>query len=210
MLYVSNMENGKYVVTNSEDNSVAQYTKDELMNLHKFVAGVEYKNNDIKVKIHTFDSANMYYIKGRIASMLLLNAGSKRKFAKVYFDLAPSGILVSDVLSYRDIAFVPDCNNVPFRVTSMCSTAIIDKGIEWIPEKAFYLCAAMEELQIPDSVTQIGVDAFQCCKEIKDVYYQGTAEQWQKIKIEKGNQDFFDQATMHYNSEKYFVPEKMR
>lgn len=39
----------------------------------------------------------------------------------------------------------------------------------------------MTSAAIPDSVTEIGKYAFEGCFNLKDIYYGGTYEQWNKI-----------------------------
>lgn len=89
------------------------------------------------------------------------------------------------------------------------SRLVISDAVTKIGEAGFYGCAA-ESLIIGDSVTEIGGFAFQWCKSLKEVvlgggltrigelafsfmdlekvYYKGTAEEWEKITIEEGNE----------------------
>ena len=53
-------------------------------------------------------------------------------------------------------------------------------------------------MTIPDSVTSIGIGAFQECKSLTDVYYTGSEEQWKKIGIDSSN-TYLTNATIHYN-----------
>lgn len=56
----------------------------------------------------------------------------------------------------------------------------------------------VKTLIISDVVLNIGASAFQW-SEIQDIYYAGSKEQWSKISIQSGNEDF-GSATIHYNS----------
>lgn len=57
-----------------------------------------------------------------------------------------------------------------------------------ISEEAFYNLDKIESITIPITITEIGKNAFYGCKNIKNVSYLGTQEQWNKVKIERGNE----------------------
>ncbi|MGN1235479.1 MAG: leucine-rich repeat protein, partial [Christensenellaceae bacterium] len=68
-----------------------------------------------------------------------------------------------------------------------------------IGEYAFWGCSSLQSITIGDSVTSIGEYAFNGCQQLKDVYYQGTKEQWDQISIGTGN-DILLNARKWYNS----------
>ncbi|MBQ8448638.1 MAG: leucine-rich repeat protein [Clostridia bacterium] len=56
---------------------------------------------------------------------------------------------------------------------------------------------------LPMSVTCIGEGAFAGCKNLKDIYYYGSRNEWKKITIEKNTAKFksiFGKAKIHYNT----------
>ncbi|EJF39687.1 leucine rich repeat protein [Clostridium sp. MSTE9] len=74
----------------------------------------------------------------------------------------------------------------------------IPSNVTEIGNSAFEFTTNLTSVTIPKSVTNIGDNAFWDCKELTDVYYDGTQEDWNKISIGKYNDSLVD-ATMHYN-----------
>ena len=86
--------------------------------------------------------------------------------------------------------------------TSLASIAIPD-SVTTIEGYAFNDCTSLISIIIPDRVTSIFSNAFIGCTSLNDVYYSGTAEQWQQIKITGGNQtidDVFKGINVHFAS----------
>ena len=66
---------------------------------------------------------------------------------------------------------------------------------------SFEGCTSLKTVYIPKSVTSIGEYSFYNCPSLRDVYYQGTQEEWKKIPIVNGsNQPVITVATKHYSS----------
>ena len=61
--------------------------------------------------------------------------------------------------------------------------------LEGIKSETFSNCVNLTSITIPKSVTYISEKAFYCCDSLADVYYDGTAEDWAKISISRGNED---------------------
>ena len=57
----------------------------------------------------------------------------------------------------------------------------ISAGVTSIPDSAFYGCDKLASITIPSSVTGIGKNAFIMCYALKDVYFDGTAGQWEEL-----------------------------
>ena len=68
---------------------------------------------------------------------------------------------------------------------------------------AFSGCTGLTGITIPDSVTSIDYDAFSNCRSLTDVYYSGTADQWDDIYIDDGNEALTN-ATIHYQCVELF------
>ena len=82
-------------------------------------------------------------------------------------------------------------------VRTSLKTVIITGGTE-INDHAFKGWSSLESITISDSVTSIGLSAFEDCSSLKNVYYTGTEEQWNRISIDSWNSPL-TRATIHYN-----------
>ncbi len=73
--------------------------------------------------------------------------------------------------------------NVSERAFSYCESLgsiKLSSGVSVIGDHAFYGCSNLESLELPSSLTCIGQSAFSAGS-LKDVYYYGSAEEWQSI-----------------------------
>ncbi|MBE6635634.1 MAG: hypothetical protein E7617_05495 [Ruminococcaceae bacterium] len=65
----------------------------------------------------------------------------------------------------------------------------IPKNITRIDRRAFEYCSKLSWISISKSVTYIGVWAFIGCSALREVYYEGTEQEWYKIVIDSNNED---------------------
>ena len=82
------------------------------------------------------------------------------------------------------------------RLTSVTignSVTSIDGGI-------FYGCTSLTSITIPDSIIRIGYKEFFSCTSLTNVYYGGTADEWNDISIDSFNSNL-ENATRYYYSE---------
>ncbi len=96
---------------------------------------------------------------------------------------------------------------IPDSVTSIGSSVFyycdnltsntIPDSVTSIDSYAFYCCKSLTSITIPDSVTSIGYSAFESCNSLTDVYYNGTEDGWNEIKIRSYNADLLN-ATIHF------------
>jgi len=74
----------------------------------------------------------------------------------------------------------------------------IPDGVTVIGAEAFSGDISVERVTIPISVKTIEQGAFNGCTKLTDVYYGGTAEQWDSVEIQNGN-DPLSRATIHFS-----------
>ena len=111
--------------------------------------------------------------------------------------------------------------NAFYRCDSLTSVTIGD-GVTSIGDRAFKDCKSLTSITIPDSVTSIGNSAFSGCTNLTSItipdsvtsigpyafdyslstiYYNGTADEWDKISIDSTNNYILISATIYYYSE---------
>lgn len=78
---------------------------------------------------------------------------------------------------------------------------IIGDGVVKLGSDMMASCDSLEYVSIPKSVTTIEKGCFYGCKALKTVYYEGSKDEWKRIRIEdEGNDDFTD-ADMQFGEE---------
>ena len=115
------------------------------------------------------------------------------------------------VTSIGDSAFVK-CTNLTSitihgSVTSIGSSAFsvctglksvtIGNGVISIGENSFAGCTGLQSITIPDSIKHIDDYAFNSTVALTDVYYEGSSDEWNKIRIDKNNERL-TKANIHY------------
>lgn len=60
---------------------------------------------------------------------------------------------------------------------------ILPSSVYRIPEGAFAGCKNLRRITIPKKVRYIGEGTFAGCENLTDIYYEGTREEWEQIKI---------------------------
>lgn len=73
----------------------------------------------------------------------------------------------------------------------------IPETVTAIEERAFY-SSGIKSVILPNSVVDIGKSAFDYCVNLTDVYYTGTADEWNSMSIAEGN-EYLTSANIHYN-----------
>lgn len=123
-----------------------------------------------------------------------------------------TGINGKPTILFNDFAF-QNCDNISeftvlshiktigewaFSYCDSLETLIIDDGVQIINEYAFAYSNKLKEISIPSSVETLNATAFIGCDSLTDVYYEGTAEDWERIYFDNVAGDF--DFTIHFNS----------
>lgn len=89
------------------------------------------------------------------------------------------------------------------------TSVIIGDGVTEIGNSWFAECEKLKNVRMPASVTNIRANAFDGCAALEDVYFAGTADQWDTISIEEGNSSLFTNLnpalTIHCQEEKTYT-----
>ena len=77
---------------------------------------------------------------------------------------------------------------------------VIEQGVlTRLSKGAFENCSGLTSVTIGNSVTSIGYSAFGSCGGLRQVFYKGSEQQWNKISIGMNN-DYLTKATRYYQS----------
>ena len=105
--------------------------------------------------------------------------------------------------SNSDLKKVKLSNNLKnvsaFGMCDSLEEIVIPAGVTEIGNGGFVFCENLNSIVIPKSVTCIGIRAFCECNSLKDVYYSGSEEEWNEIKIKEYNDPLIN-ATVYFNS----------
>ncbi len=102
---------------------------------------------------------------------------------------------------------IPDhVTSIDYRAFDSCynlTSVTITGGVTSIGSSAFEACYALQSITISKSVISIGPAAFSSCEKIKDVYYIGTSDDWNKINLTSN--DNLMNAEKHYYGELDYI-----
>ena len=87
----------------------------------------------------------------------------------------------------------------PYEALNQETTSVKIEGATTVGNYAFFFFQSLQEVCLSATVTYIGEGAFGECSGLTDVYFEGTAEQWEQLKVSagEGNECLFA-ATVHY------------
>ena len=100
--------------------------------------------------------------------------------------------------SLTDVVLPPNLERIAgFGDCFSLTKFVVPSKVKVIGGGAFWNSESMTSVTIPASVKVIGHSAFAGCTSLKDVYYDGTKEQWEKIKIYDCNDSLLS-AELHF------------
>ena len=77
-------------------------------------------------------------------------------------------------------------------------------GVKYIDNGVFFGCTALESISLPDSIVAIYTEAFRDCTSLREIYFAGTKEQWNAIKVYENN-DALKTANIYFAGEYPFT-----
>jgi hypothetical protein len=81
-----------------------------------------------------------------------------------------------------DLTLINFARNL-FRYKTNLTDIIFPSSIESIPKGAFSGCKNLRRITIPKSIRIIEEGTFAGCESLTDIYYEGTRQQWEEVKI---------------------------
>ena len=118
-----------------------------------------------------------------------------------YMDEVPEyfayGLDIEDFVIPNNITKILSC---AFEDCSILTNITIGSGTTLIYNSAFSNCERLASITIPKSIVYIGRGAFRNCSKLKDVYYEGSEEDWKNIEIEWWCNELLRNVNIHYNS----------
>ncbi len=90
----------------------------------------------------------------------------------------------SGCTSLTKIVIPDNVNNIEINAFDGCSalkTVTIPEGVTYLNSKIFNGCTSLSALSLPKSIEAIYSDAINNCRTLKDIFYAGTAAEWENI-----------------------------
>jgi len=75
--------------------------------------------------------------------------------------------------------------DLAFSYCSALESVTLSNGVTHIGESEFTFCSRLKRISIPRTVTEIGNAAFSACIRLEEIIFDGTKEEWDKIKKDK-------------------------
>ena len=101
----------------------------------------------------------------------------------------------------KELRIPKNVTNIGHSAFSYCRSleyVEIEDGITLIDSRVFYGCNKLEIISIPSSISTVIEAAFDGCNALKEVYYNGTEEEWNEVNIEEENDPLLN-AQIHFH-----------
>lgn len=109
-----------------------------------------------------------------------------------------------------DSVVLPDSleklGNFAFGNCKQITSIRLPKRLRQVGGGAFAYCRKLEEVIITNKWVEIGESSFYDCPALKNVFYAGTKEYWDNLKVDILNQDLLE-ANIHFESETHIASE---
>lgn len=176
-------------------------TLDEAIQKHKdllkeFIKDYEEELNDKNFKSIYEAMSNYSALKPSFTALLLKNGMNP-----LYYMSYVPGYFATK-LNIKEIMIPNNVLGIGINAFSRCENLTkitIPDNVTNIWLGAFEDCSSLTSIIIPNSIKTIHTNAFNGCGNLKDVYYEGSEEDWKNMKIGSGNKELFN-ANIHYNS----------
>lgn len=139
---------------------------------------------------NTFDGIEVKNFTSWLTNMVT-NPRTSCPFTDIYVDEGIETVYIYDYNNYihlENIILPSTISGVCFAdCSNLLSVSVLSapNNLERIMASAFENCGKLSSIfSIPESVTSIGKYAFYQCYELKELFYDGTTEQWNQIKFE--------------------------
>ncbi|MBR2341048.1 MAG: leucine-rich repeat domain-containing protein [Clostridia bacterium] len=153
------------------------------------IKGIEYENG-----IYLGNTKNPYFILLRAVSTDITSVVVHKDTKLIHTDA------FKGCENLTDINIEASLTRLAFRAFRGCKSLtniVLPDTLTTIGQYAFEDCVNLKSVTFSSAVNLIELSAFEDCSLFTDVYYKGTAEQFNKMRIEGGNTVVYN-ATIHY------------
>lgn len=78
---------------------------------------------------------------------------------------------------------------------------IIVTNEKFIPTRSFFNCSTVETIALDKRIIEIGDYAFDNCSNLKQIYFEGSKSEWNKIRISSNGNNILQNIKINFNSD---------